>query len=48
MIRAMLEQINIILQTRKSLQVQKEKLGQVLQIITKVSKDLEVEENMVE
>lgn len=48
MIRATLEQINSILQERKSLLVWEEKLDRVLQIITKVSKNLEIEENMVE
>ena len=37
MIRVMLEQIDTILQERKSLQARKEKLSRVLQIITKVS-----------
>lgn len=46
-IRARLEQINSIMQKRKSLQALKEKLGWVLQMITKVSKDLETEENTV-
>lgn len=46
-IKATLERINSILQERKSLQVQEEKLGWVFQIITKVSKDLETEENIV-
>lgn len=48
MIRATLEQIDIILQEQKSLQTQEEKLGQVLQMIIKVSQDLEMEENMDE
>lgn len=48
MIKAMLEQIDIILQTRKSLQVREEKLGQVFPMITKMSKDPEAEENIVE
>ncbi len=47
MIRAMLERIDTISQERKSLQAREEKLGRVLQMITKVSQDLEAEENMV-
>lgn len=46
-IRAILKQINTILQEQKSLQVQKKELRRVFQIITKMSKDLEVEENIV-
>lgn len=48
MIRAKLEQIDTISQQRKSLQAREEKLEQVLQMITKVSKDLEAEDSMVE
>ena len=47
MIRAILEWINSILQERKFLQAQEEKFGWVLQIITKVSKDLEIEKNII-
>ena len=47
MIKATLERIDSILQERKSLQVREEKLGLVLHMITKVSKDLETEENIV-
>ena len=47
MIRATLERIDTISQERKSLQAREEKLGRVLQMMTKVSKDLELEETMV-
>lgn len=47
MIRATLERIDSISQERKSLQAREEKLGRVLRMITKVSKDLEAEENTV-
>ena len=47
MIKATLEQINSISQERKSLQAQEKKLGWVLQMIIKVSKNLEIEENIV-
>lgn len=47
MIRAMLKQIDTISQERKSLQVWKEKLKRVFQMITKVLQDLKAKENMV-
>ena len=47
MIRATLKRIDSISQERKSLQAQEEKLDRVLQMITKMSKDLETEENIV-
>lgn len=48
MIRATLKRIDSISQERKFLQARKKKLGRVLQMITKVSKNLETEENTVE
>ncbi len=47
MIRTTLERIDSISQEQKSLQAREEKLGRVLQMITKVSQDLEAEENMI-
>lgn len=47
-IRAMLKRIDIILLIKRFLQMREKKLGQVLYIMTKISKDLEKEENMVE
>lgn len=47
MIRATLERIDTISQDRKFLQAQEEKMGRVIQIITKVAKDLEAEEKMI-
>lgn len=48
MIRITPEQIDTILQGRKTLQAREEKLGRVFKMINKVLKDLEAEENIVE
>lgn len=47
MIRSMLVRIDTILQEQISLQVQEEKMRRVFQIITKIAKDLEAEDDIV-